>query len=603
MVDKLYLIFTWQRLFSLSTRCSKQKLKCLNRNYLLSLRQPLQHLFEIIGLFIVMMNSAYSESASTINFIHGSRPYLTYDGGRTKIDSTEALLGIGLSNGTFINAAEDSSSIFNPIELPNINDTIANIQTIVPLSTAGNSNYPVINMSDLLRPPYNYFGDDDGDGYAIENGNVTATATGRIRLKWEIRDPSVSNLNSSNAFKDITSMIKNDPNISFSPCDGPYRLTISADNGELETLYGEPNRSSFTASSHTYYINPNRAQAKVCYIQPNLVSDNTSQTGYYTNGSLWDNPYFENGKYRGYPSKGYKVVNAHNSGNYNGSWSVTQNNFPTTGSHGLFFYLLLGGITPENVLYANGNLVSAVEGGNVHLSLSVSQTQQWHHTLSGMKPYGMIEPALKVTLIGPRFNSGDKSFRPLTFRLYADSSKSKLLYEFKLMRWYIVQPGVTYGSGYPTRWTKYQALSYQSEAKNYCSGLGNGYRLADVNDFTNNNYWDTSDYPWIDIIWGGGIPDRPTNSYLRQISYQDGGRWIGGINNEWGCLSNGYSNARCQGYPGSDWDNDSYWSASIGTYEYPYNGEPLVVNNIVGVISIYDRVQSRTNLRAACVIP
>lgn len=432
------------------------------------------------------MNSAYSESASTINFIHGSRPYLTYDGGRTKIDSTEALLGIGLSNGTFINAAEDSSSIFNPIELPNINDTIANIQTIVPLSTAGNSNYPVINMSDLLRPPYNYFGDDDGDGYAIENGNVTATATGRIRLKWEIRDPSVSNLNSSNAFKDITSMIKNDPNISFSPCDGPYRLTISADNGELETLYGEPNRSSFTASSHTYYINPNRAQAKVCYIQPNLVSDNTSQ---------------------------------------------------------------------------------------------------------------------KVTLIGPRFNSGDKSFRPLTFRLYADSSKSKLLYEFKLMRWYIVQPGVTYGSGYPTRWTKYQALSYQSEAKNYCSGLGNGYRLADVNDFTNNNYWDTSDYPWIDIIWGGGIPDRPTNSYLRQISYQDGGRWIGGINNEWGCLSNGYSNARCQGYPGSDWDNDSYWSASIGTYEYPYNGEPLVVNNIVGVISIYDRVQSRTNLRTACVIP
>ncbi|OTQ54931.1 hypothetical protein, partial [Gilliamella sp. A7] len=189
----------------------------------------------------------------------------------------------------------------------------------------------------------------------------------------------------------------------------------------------------------SYYLTP-KLDPKVCYAQPNLYPDNASLAGrdYEIDGILWDAAQIESdhdyGVYRGYPSKGIKVLRATNSGNYQGETSITKNNFPTTGSHGLYFYLLLGGITPEAVLAANGRTIKSVEGGNVSLSLSVSKTTEWEHNEHGPSPYGLAQQAIKVTLVGPRYNSADKSFRPMTFKLYADSNKSTLIYEFKLMR-------------------------------------------------------------------------------------------------------------------------------------------------------------------------
>ena len=545
-------------------------------------------------LIVVVLQSIsfsnYALTTKTTNIIQGSAPYLTLDDGVSKITSTEELLAIKLPNGTVITPQNDVSSITNPIELPDKNNTYASVQTIVPLPISGNNQFPVINMTDLLAAPYNYFADDDGDGFD-DSDLITATATGDIKIKWEARNPAVADINAKNAFIDITSKVKSHPDAIPDLCDGVHKITISASDSELTTPYGDPNTNHFQEGSHSYYLTP-KLDPKVCYAQPNLYPDNASLGGrdYEIDGILWDAAQVESvndyGVYRGYPSKGIKVLRATNSGNYQGETSITKNNFPTTGSHGLYFYLLLGGITPEAVLAANGSTVQSIEGGNVSLSLSVSKTTEWEHGEHGPSPYGLAEPAIKVTLVGPRYNSADKSFRPMTFRLYADSNKSTLIYEFKLMRWFIANPEIFFNKehGFPSSDENKEMLSYQSKARDYCKSLGSGYRLPDVNDFTNIN--------------GYGMYAR------RQLSYQENGKWIGGIANEWGCMpmSEDDSDASCPSYRSTDWKAYDYWTNNVATNTArpKDEGKPFLFDPD-GVIEILQSIL--WPIRAACVTP
>ncbi len=540
--------------------------------------------------FSTIFSPVYALSSFTTESIKGSAPYLTLDDGVSKITSTEELLAIKLPNGTVITPQNDVSSISNPIELPDKKNTYASVQTIVPLPISGNNQFPVINMTDLLAAPYNYFADDDGDGFD-DSDLITATATGDIKIKWEARNPAVADINAKNAFIDITSKVKSHPDTIPDLCDGVHKITISASDSELTTPYGEPNTNRFKGGSHSYYLTP-KLDPKVCYAQPNLYPDNASLAGrdYEIDGILWDAAQIESdhdyGVYRGYPSKGIKVLRATNSGNYQGETSITKNNFPTTGSHGLYFYLLFGGITPEAVLAANGSTIQSIEGGNVNLSLSVSKTTEWEHGEHGPSPYGLAEPAIKVTLVGPRYNSADKSFRPMTFRLYADSNKSTLIYEFKLMRWFIANPEIFFNKehGFPSSDENEEMLSYQSKARDYCKSLGSGYRLPDVNDFTNIN--------------GYGMYAR------RQLSYQENGKWIGGIANEWGCMpmSEDDSDASCPSYRSTDWKAYDYWTNNVATNTArpKDEGKPFLFDPD-GVIEILQSIL--WPIRAACVTP
>ncbi|MBI0054135.1 hypothetical protein H3T61_06385 [Gilliamella sp. B14384H2] len=548
----------------------------------------------VFVLIVVVLQSIsfsnYALTTKTTNIIKGSAPYLTLDDGVSKIISTEELLAIKLPNGTVITPQNDVSSITNPIELPDKTNTYASVQTIVPLPISGNNQFPVINMTDLLAAPYNYFADDDGDGFD-DSDLITATATGDIKIKWEARNPAVADINAKNAFIDITSKVKSHPDAIPDLCDGIHKITISASDSELTTPYGDPNTNHFQEGSHSYYLTP-KLDPKVCYAQPNLYPDNASLAGrdYEIDGILWDAAQIESdhdyGVYRGYPSKGIKVLRATNSGNYQGEISITKNNFPTTGSHGLYFYLLFGGITPEAVLAANGSTIQSIEGGNVSLSLSVSKTTEWEHSEHGPSPYGLAEPAIKVTLVGPRYNSADKSFRPMTFRLYADSNKSTLIYEFKLMRWFIANPEIFFNKehGFPSSDENKEMLSYQSKARDYCKSLGSGYRLPDVNDFTNIN--------------GYGMYAR------RQLSYQENGKWIGGIANEWGCMpmSEDDSDASCPSYRSTDWKAYDYWTNNVATNTArpKDEGKPFLFDPD-GVIEILQSIL--WPIRAACVTP
>lgn len=524
--------------------------------------------------FLLTINSAYGLNAHTAKTINGEPPYLTFDGGVTKVNDASALLSITLSDGNEIKATDDTSSLDKPIELPNGEETFSTVKTVVPFP-ANNNRYPSYYMNNIIGPN-NYWGDADGDTY----DNIT----GAVSVRWKDKDD-----------RDITMDVGDNPNGAISFCDAPYKLTVMVGPGQFSTKYGDPKISGYNVSSHTYYIVPNKAEAgRVCFAEPNLSMQYD-----------WDNRNFVTGL-------GFRVTKPANSGNYWGANSVNNNNFPTTGAHGLNFYLITNGITPAEVVAINGSQVTA-SGSNVHLTLTATETPQWRRGEGPTSAGGSIistgwygpfppVPAVKVQLSGPRYSSGDKSFSPVTFKLYADSSRKKLLYEFRLMRWYIAQPG----KSYPGSKTG-NGLDGQAQARSYCESFG--YRLPNVNDYTNANQ---PNFGWREGFIDGS--ESAGDSYKRKLSYlETPTKWQGGILNEWGCLTNTEFSAdvavlgtryRCSGYPDSDWDRyRSYWTNSVATNPSSIqNGYALLVNSSYGNINYYSQ-DNYFDYRAVCVKP
>ncbi|MBI0104833.1 hypothetical protein [Gilliamella sp. W8145] len=207
--------------------------------------------------------------------------------------NTDSLLGITLSNGTKYTPTTNNSFI-KPIELPNLGETFANIDMLVPTDTYS------INLSSLVAEPYNYFGDDDGD----EN----VTATGSLTL-------SIVDKNNQSVARNATLDI----------CKAPYKLTLSNTDGALTTRYGFPNSNTFNASNTTYYINP-KISPKVCFAKPNLLyGSKVTNMGHFAGPpSIWD------------PENGF-ITQSFDSTTYG-------LNFPTTGDDGLYFDLIIGGV-------------------------------------------------------------------------------------------------------------------------------------------------------------------------------------------------------------------------------------------------------------------
>ncbi|OCG06126.1 hypothetical protein A9G19_02130 [Gilliamella apis] len=226
--------------------------------------------------------SNYALTTKTTNIIYGSAPYLTFDGGRTRVTNTAALLGISLSDGRTFTPTTNNSSSTNPIELPASGQSFADIGMLVPTNT--NS----IALSSLIGTPYNYWGDDDGDGQGIDGIAATGSLNLLIVDKYGFRV-------ARNKVLDI--------------CNAPYKLTLSNGEGRLTTRYGVPNESRFTAGNATYYINP-KLSPVICYVKPQV------NPGYF-NGFL--------------------------------PQSVTPSsyglNFPTTGANNLYFDLDISGVS------------------------------------------------------------------------------------------------------------------------------------------------------------------------------------------------------------------------------------------------------------------
>ncbi|OCF99947.1 hypothetical protein [Gilliamella apicola] len=330
----------------------------------------------------------YALTTTTTNIIYGSAPYLTFDGGRTRVTNTEALLGISLSDGrTFTPTTNNSSD--NPIILPVIGQSFADIGMLVPTDT--NS----IALSSLIGTPYNYWGDDDGDGQGV-NG---VTATGSLNLSI------VDKFNNPVARNEVLTI-----------CKAPYKLTLSNGEGRLTTRYGVPNESRFTAGNATYYINPKAAPA-ICYARPSLAfgTANTAPA------DIWD------------PRKGF-LTQSFTPSSYG-------SNFPTTGAHNLYFDLDIVG-NNQALSWApvsHGGITATMTDSpypyNNYSSVRVTLTGPFAISYHVDNPVRIAIPSL-----------------PQTFELVGrDSSGNAVVkYGFELKQWFVHRGPNVYA--YSERW-------------------------------------------------------------------------------------------------------------------------------------------------------
>ena len=330
----------------------------------------------VLVLTVVVLQSIsftnYALTAQTTNVIQGSVPYLTFDGGRTRVTNTEALLGISLSDGTTFTPTTNNSRD-NPIVLPVADQSFADIGMFIPTDTDS------IDLSSLIGPPNNYWGDDDGDGQGIDS----ITATGSLNLsivdKWNRRV----------ARNEVLTI-----------CKAPYKLTLSNSEGTLKTRYGVPNESRFSASNATYYINPKETPA-ICYARSSLFYWGFIST------AVWD-------EYKGFLTQ-----------------SVTPSsyglNFPTTGANKLYFDLLITG---------NNQALSwaSVSHGGITATMTDSTNSSVRVTLTGP----VATPSQQQS-----DNPGeiDRPSLPQVFELVGrDSSGNAVVkYGFELKQWFVVR--------------------------------------------------------------------------------------------------------------------------------------------------------------------
>ncbi|OCG36401.1 hypothetical protein A9G39_04120 [Gilliamella sp. Imp1-6] len=414
-------------------------------------------------------------SASTINNVHGSAPYLTFDGGQTKVTDTDTLLGIELPDGRVITPLTNTSSSANPIIVSD-GGTLNDIHMVVP------SGENTVSLSDLVS--LGNWGDDDGDG----QGAGGVAASGSISLA--IKD------------KDGTTVSRGD---TLSKCSAPYKVTLSSTGGSLTTQYGLPNRSTFSGGSVEYYIKPDSSGS--CYfvqsVRPNLLVGGTSDI------VSFDNPRYAGPSNIWNPDKGFLVQST--------SPSSYDRNFPTTGADGLYFDLEIPTEIDASQLSWTVNTIG-----------SLGVTVSWVTPLTGTfrDPRRDTVPAdlwitdksknvTRVTLHGPEARSqwsNPDPFQitvpslPQTFELVgSDGSGHEVRYGFVLRQWFVHRGG--------------REVNLFNQAA-WCNSLG--YRMSRVSDLTNAV---KTDNPPI----SGAAPSSSGNYYQRHIG--------AGFFTEWGDMN------------------------------------------------------------------
>ena len=326
---------------------------------------------------VLLSFTSHALTSKTSNYIQGSAPYLTFDGGRTRAVDTDSLLSITLSNGVQYTPSTNTSSPENPIVLPVAGQSFSDIGMFFPTDTKSPN---LVDLSALIGPPYNYLGDDDGD--------TEATATGYLILYIRDSGRRYSRRYSRSTVPEI--------------CRAPYEIELYNTNNTLSTRYGVPRSSTFNAKRVFYYVtpNPNNTKPKVCFAEP----ENMKGFLYYPPyTSTWDANY------------GFL---AHSTESYD-------KNFPTTGANNMSFNLRLAGnkqalswspVSRGGITATMSN--STATGVRVTLTGPVATESQWNSSNPG--------PITKPTL-------------PQTFELVGRDSSGKAIvkYGFTLKQWFV----------------------------------------------------------------------------------------------------------------------------------------------------------------------
>ncbi|WLT05973.1 hypothetical protein [Gilliamella apis] len=202
-------------------------------------------LFIVLSFNSLTIDAVFALTSHTVNVVHGSSPYISFDGGDTATDSVLPLISITLPENKVINSAEDRSTPSNPIFIDKVSPIFSDINTYLP-----HDKYPSVGLSNVIFTN-NFWADNDGDELNIITGN--------LNVKWQ-----------NSLGEDITEFVKSNPNSDLDACKSPYKLTITVDDGILVTNYGIPNQGTFIGGSHSYYISTN--SPKACYAKPSILN-------------------------------------------------------------------------------------------------------------------------------------------------------------------------------------------------------------------------------------------------------------------------------------------------------------------------------------------
>ena len=371
-------------------------------------------------MLLITSYSSQALSSKTSKIINGNAPYLTFDGGRTRVTNTDGLLGIYLSNGDKFTPTTNNSSYTNPIELPEFGQSFADIGMLVP------TDIDSIELNSLIAPPYNYWGDDDGDGQGVDG----VMATGSLRLS--IYD------------KYYRSVARSTP---LNICNAPYQIRLSNTRGTLKTSYGVPNESRFSEGNTTYYISPKvnpDIKERICFAKPNV---HDSHIPYAGPPSMWDQ------------RLGFIPQSTTPS-----SYGL---NFPTSGANGLYFDLDLLNVDQPlewKEVSPNGDIKATMSDSTntsvrVTLTGPVATESQWNSS----NPENISRPSM-----------------PQVFELVGRDSNNKevVKYGFVLKQWFVNRGG---GSSYRHTYASiaswctnfgYRLPKVKDLTNASCSGLG-----------------------------------------------------------------------------------------------------------------------------------
>ncbi|WP_133053376.1 hypothetical protein [Gilliamella apis] len=401
----------------------------------------------VVLLSISFANHALT--AQTTNIIYGNAPYLTFDGGRTRVKNTEALLGISLSDGRTFTPTTNNSSSTNPIVLPVAGQSFNDIGMLIPTNTDS------VELTSVIGPPNNYWGDDDGDGDGQDPDGITATGSLNLSIIDRFNNPVTRNT-------------------VLTICNGPYKVKLASTNGTLSTRYGVPKGSDFNASNATYYINP-KAPPEVCFAKPNLQYGTLlGRSDFRGPATMWNE------------KMGF-ITQSKNPSSYD-------LNFPTTGAHNLYFDLDIGGNYRELSW-------QPVSHGGITATMTEATNKSVRVSLTGPfakdEQLGSSNPSSLGTILNPTL--------PQTFELVGRDSQSGeevVKYGFKLKQWFV------------NRGLK----SYTNESvSSWCSDIG--YRMPKVKDLTNAICAGANSGSNGNICKGvvGATPSSTGNHYQRRI--------------------------------------------------------------------------------------
>ncbi|WP_279084533.1 hypothetical protein [Gilliamella apis] len=380
---------------------------------------------------------------------------------------------ISLSDGRKIDGENNFSWLYGPIVLPVAGQSFEDIDMLVP------KNADSIELSSLIGEPYNYWGDDDGDGQGVDG----ITATGSIKLSIVDRKGQPV---ARNEVLDI--------------CKAPYKLTLSNTDITLKTRYGIPNERFIHAYVGVmFYINPKvESQQQVCVAKPNMrwggKPDNIFFYKYHLGpASMWN------------PNMGFLTQSFTPS-----SYDL---NFPTTGANNLSFNLELGGVLSSSSSNVKWEVVTS---GDIKA------------TITAVPRKDDTDPvAVTVTLKGPAVtdtsqkdtnNPGhiDRPSLPQVFEIVGkmktyDRKEIMVKYGFVLKQWF-VNRGM---------------FDIYPNTSSWCTNIG--YRMPKVKDLTNasckGRYAGTPYYCEGSV---GATPSSPNNNYTRHIG--------AGFFSEWGSM-------------------------------------------------------------------